>query len=316
MRVARGFPRLSARAALREPGSGRFVQSCLGAARLEAARQPSRTHPGSAKLEEPSMKIPIPRALLAGASLLLLALVPALAAQGADPEAAFTAVMERYQSVSDEYRAKLRAATPEERRQLTAPPVDPFVAEFAEVARSAPQSETAAKAWMMVVQLAPQGSDKEVLGAAVESLARDHAEAEQAASLGAMLARAGGTLGADVAQGHLRKVVELAPKGAMQAGALLGLASSLGDAESTTPGSSAEKELEGVATRLMQEYADVNDARGRSYASVAEGILFARKHLAVGKPAPEIEAADTQGVAFKLSDYRGKVVLLDFWGNW
>ena len=37
---------------------------------------------------------------------------------------------------------------------------------------------------------------------------------------------------------------------------------------------------------------------------------------AVGKPAPEIEGEDADGVRFKLSDYRGKVVLLDFWGHW
>ncbi len=36
----------------------------------------------------------------------------------------------------------------------------------------------------------------------------------------------------------------------------------------------------------------------------------------VGKPAPEIEGEDIEGNSFKLSDYRGKVVVLDFWGNW
>jgi predicted Zn finger-like uncharacterized protein len=36
----------------------------------------------------------------------------------------------------------------------------------------------------------------------------------------------------------------------------------------------------------------------------------------VGSAAPEIEAEDLDGKKFKLSDYRGKVVLLDFWGNW
>jgi cytochrome oxidase Cu insertion factor (SCO1/SenC/PrrC family) len=36
----------------------------------------------------------------------------------------------------------------------------------------------------------------------------------------------------------------------------------------------------------------------------------------VGKPAPEIVGFDTDGVNFKLSDYKGKVILLDFWGNW
>jgi len=38
--------------------------------------------------------------------------------------------------------------------------------------------------------------------------------------------------------------------------------------------------------------------------------------LEIGKVAPEIEAEDVYGVPFKLSDYRGKVVVLDFWGDW
>jgi len=37
---------------------------------------------------------------------------------------------------------------------------------------------------------------------------------------------------------------------------------------------------------------------------------------AVGQVAPEIDGDDLDGVRFKLSDYRGKVVVLDFWGNW
>ncbi|MEZ6197866.1 MAG: hypothetical protein R3F20_19420 [Planctomycetota bacterium] len=38
--------------------------------------------------------------------------------------------------------------------------------------------------------------------------------------------------------------------------------------------------------------------------------------FAPGRPAPEIEGQDLDGAAFKLSDYRGKVVLIDFWGTW
>ena len=30
----------------------------------------------------------------------------------------------------------------------------------------------------------------------------------------------------------------------------------------------------------------------------------------------EIMAPDVDGKEFKLSDYRGKVVLIDFWGHW
>jgi hypothetical protein len=36
----------------------------------------------------------------------------------------------------------------------------------------------------------------------------------------------------------------------------------------------------------------------------------------VGMTAPEIDGEDIDGQRFKLSDYRGKVVLLDFWGHW
>jgi peroxiredoxin len=49
---------------------------------------------------------------------------------------------------------------------------------------------------------------------------------------------------------------------------------------------------------------------------LAERELFALRHLQPGKPAPEIGGEDIDGVKFKLSDYRGKVVLLDFWGHW
>ena len=38
--------------------------------------------------------------------------------------------------------------------------------------------------------------------------------------------------------------------------------------------------------------------------------------LAIGQTAPEITGADQDGTQFKLSDYRGKVVVIDFWGDW
>jgi hypothetical protein len=36
----------------------------------------------------------------------------------------------------------------------------------------------------------------------------------------------------------------------------------------------------------------------------------------VGESAPDIVGVDVDGKEFKLSDYRGKVVVLDFWGFW
>src|SRR5688572_12569567 len=36
----------------------------------------------------------------------------------------------------------------------------------------------------------------------------------------------------------------------------------------------------------------------------------------VGKPAPELSAVDFDGKPVKLSDYRGKVVVVVFWASW
>ena len=40
--------------------------------------------------------------------------------------------------------------------------------------------------------------------------------------------------------------------------------------------------------------------------------LFNIRNLAIGRQAPDIEGEDQDGRRFKLSDYRGKVVFLDF----
>lgn len=48
----------------------------------------------------------------------------------------------------------------------------------------------------------------------------------------------------------------------------------------------------------------------------AKQKLYASENLRVGKVAPEIEGEDVLEKRFKLSDYRGKVVFLNFWGDW
>lgn len=55
---------------------------------------------------------------------------------------------------------------------------------------------------------------------------------------------------------------------------------------------------------------------GTAPAKRAKGDLFEVENLIVGKTAPDFKAIDQDGVEFRLSDYRGKVVVLDFWGFW
>ena len=73
----------------------------------------------------------------------------------------------------------------------------------------------------------------------------------------------------------------------------------------------AEKDLDLV----VQKFGEIA-MNGQTLGRAAAGELFELRNLAVGKVAPEITGDDLDGVPFKLSDYRGKVVVLDFWGYW
>lgn len=69
--------------------------------------------------------------------------------------------------------------------------------------------------------------------------------------------------------------------------------------------------------RLAASYPDAKVPRyGTPYKQWVERKIYVIEHLKIGEIAPDIEAPDLDGVSFKLSDYRGKVVMLDFWGYW
>lgn len=55
-----------------------------------------------------------------------------------------------------------------------------------------------------------------------------------------------------------------------------------------------------------------------TYAQLVDAYLspHAKESLKIGEVAPEIVGVDLNGKPMKLSDFRGKVVVLDFWGDW
>jgi len=77
----------------------------------------------------------------------------------------------------------------------------------------------------------------------------------------------------------------------------------------------AIKEAETFYERADKEFSDVKVPWGGTVGEVARTELFEMRNLAVGKTAPEIASDDQDGKSFKLSDYRGRIVLLYFWSE-
>jgi hypothetical protein len=79
-------------------------------------------------------------------------------------------------------------------------------------------------------------------------------------------------------------------------------------------GTEADKlaaEAEKLFVEVEEKYKDV-----QGLVEQIKGDFFELRNLRIGKVAPDISGEDGDGKKFKLSDYRGKVVVLDFWAKW
>ena len=76
------------------------------------------------------------------------------------------------------------------------------------------------------------------------------------------------------------------------------------------------REAEALFERAAEKYGDVKIPGDGTVGERAKAELYEIRHLLVGKAAPDVEGEDQDGRRFRLSDYRGKVVLLDFWSEY
>ncbi len=112
-------------------------------------------------------------------------------------------------------------------------------------------------------------------------------------------------------QAFLNAVIEKNPSRDAKGNATFTLANILSRSSKQSDKDEAEKLFE----KIEKDFTDVK-AFGGTLADRAKSNLFELRHLQIGKAVPDIEGEDMDGKKFKLSDYRGKVVMLDFWGHW
>lgn len=282
----------------------------------------------------------------------LLLVLPALPARGKPetptPAQHYRALEREYETADMEFRKAItKLKTNEERRKFIQEKnlSDQFSPRFLELAEKNPKDPAAVDAliWIVVHPGLKRGPQSP-LGKAVQVLLRNHVQSEKMATLfqnpiarfalveeRKILARAvlekskyrpaqGQACFALANQTETRlrfaqrlqenpeqaKSLEASPLGTESVEALVNA-----DLDKLS------KEAEALYLRVIKDFGDVIDSGGKKLGETAKDKLNQLPYpILVGKPAPEIEGEDIDAAKFKLSDYRGKVVLLDFWGHW
>ena len=75
-------------------------------------------------------------------------------------------------------------------------------------------------------------------------------------------------------------------------------------------------EVTRMAHLVADEYSDVEVFAGDTGGEAIQPVLYALENLAIGSVLPEAVAQRVGGDEESLSQYRGKVLLLDFWATW
>lgn len=277
--------------------------------------------------------------MLLGAVLLAC---PSLLAQD-DPVAAesMTAIEKEYEAASEQWMKSYRSASKEERQKLVneRPDAKTWLPRVQQILAARPQSDDGCAAAIWVVRVArASGSELEN---ALDVLAQHHLADERIGDLMLTLSR-----NPAPAVGLFLTKAEAAAEGEMLAKVCFAHGSHLKSAAglaSRMAGASDEgktqyagyygrhtvdvlaeadaSELEARAVKYFERILADDAMRAVDYyrgtmGEAAEGNLFELQRLAIGKVAPDIVGEDIDGVPMKLSDYRGKVVVIDFWGDW
>ena len=220
-------------------------------------------------------------------------------------------LLAEFEAAKDAWRQRLRDAEGiKEKKAIRAEhPVKAFWPRFEALANGKDRAQAfSALLWMLDsvrdrgLRLSELDPERKALA---ERVAAHHAEAWFLPGISA-LAGERKTVGEEWLLGILRKTAEVNESTEVQAAAMfeaVGLLRRIGGEES-------EAEAKQLLARLVADYGET------PWGMRARGELVSPEDLLPGKVAPDFIGETIDGHQFKLSDYRGKVVVLDFYGFW
>jgi hypothetical protein len=240
-------------------------------------------------------------------------LPPSSASLVQDPAPQLDALRERLKEEKRLWRSAYRDATDDEQRAALRAefPLQEFVAPLAALADQAKGTDLQAQCWLEVYRLGVLVEDRATFQRAVEQLTSQCLTAPSLPNFTLELAYGAPEWGLATAQDALRKILAGTKDATVRANALSQLALLVGLDASL--GQAGLDEASALLAQIQTEFGD-KDFLGQSASKFVEGARYEIEHLRVGQVAPDFELPDQDGTPLKLSDYRGQVVLLDFWG--
>lgn len=252
----------------------------------------------------------------AGILAFALGLAPLSAQEATTPKDRLEALVERMRKTTKDYYGKnLKDDLTEEQRDavIAKRPGLEFIPEFETLAGEAKGTDVAASARMESFSIQCAFQKKEDAAKTLERLLAESIGSRELKSLPTTLMYSYGRLaGQEKAIATLEKLLEKSPHPEVKASSLFTLGQvCCGKKSSDVQKAKGRKCFE----RLIAEFGALKSYQG-TYKEAAESFLFELDHLQIGMQAPDFETIDENGTKFKLSDYRGKVMVIDFWGNW
>lgn len=252
----------------------------------------------------------------------LLAQKTAEAAPKSGAAAAYTALVEEYDAATavaetargeiaktDEFKKASKARDREAMTALMADvtPVDyaSFRERFLAGAKTYAGTDDAID---FLTWVAMKGNDKDAQTAAAYTLLDDHIKSPKLITIAESVGYLARPLGADGLQEFCERLAEESPDNMVRAWAMYARASAM------SRGRDVPDDVKAEADALLAEAEKL--AEGTLLADRIAGPRFVEERLQIGMEVPDIVGEDLDGVPFKLSDYRGKVVVIDFWGDW
>ncbi|MCA9319433.1 MAG: redoxin domain-containing protein [Planctomycetes bacterium] len=188
------------------------------------------------------------------------------------------------------------------------PPLGDFVARYQAAAMAYAGTDDAIPFLQWIAGQAFDQSAVDAATDAIQTIMEHHHRSPKLADFPVVLGRLNGVLGKTKVAEYLALIERDNPNGDTRAHAII---ARVGRALSKAPLDS--KDYQSARAEALRAK---GLARDEGLQARIQGQVDERERLAVGAEAPDIEGVDLDGVAFKLSDYKGKVVLLDFWGDW